>query len=94
MARVNEFILHVELFENNGLPVHVRVWAKADDLRSIDERAEKWATVTQVASDVVMKSHMLETTEVAEAIAKLPFCNAVEVIFGTGSGIIIYPEWP
>lgn len=70
--------------------LNIRVWAKADDLR---DNREFWRK-----SDLVVKTAKsfcnLDIVDVAEQIAKLDFCNAVEIIGQEGNGVLIYPEWP
>ena len=69
----------------------IRVWCSSQTLPGAAAPYEQ-----QEQRDAVQS--ILSATErvplsLAEAVAKLPFCSAVEVLDGP-SGVIVYPEWP
>lgn len=96
MARVTEFIFKIKVHERSlGSPT-VRAWCKADNIASQAERdACHMAVCNAIRTISVRVSNQLYLAQVAEAVAKLPCCNAVEVTDdGTNSGVLIYPDWP
>lgn len=76
----------------------IRVWAAATDLNSSQEEARQFAVLVATMDTAELKpSTLLAKVAVAEAMAAIPFVNAVEVIqegAAGGAAILIYPDWP
>ena len=87
--RVQERVIKVS---QAGLSL--RVWCAAADLRDDAEFEEQRASIVRaVTPEVTAADH--PAVDAAEAVAKLPFCNGVEVSDGPlRQAVIIYPEWP
>lgn len=87
MARVLEYI-H-ELKERGFV---IRVWGNAGAEFDVVTRREQWSEIQLRAREAQPTAESL-----AEDIATLPYCNAVEVkaanVHG-GQGVLIYPDWP
>lgn len=72
----------------------LRVWCTAQDLRSREEYEEHRAAIANAVAAVPATGEH-PAVDVAEAVAALPFCSAVEVSDGpVRPGLLIYPEWP
>ena len=70
----------------------MRMWVKASDLRDIDEENEQRKQIGDALLACVTAQH--DVLQMLDALAALPFCNAVEILDGSGQGFLIYPEWP
>jgi hypothetical protein len=74
----------------------VRMWCRATDLRNQTELDQQAVTLEgELAARA--GSSGASAASVAEGLASLPFCNAVEVIDRWDEpnvGYLIYPEWP
>lgn len=66
----------------------VRVWRK--EIKVLDS----YDNSDVVAFAEGYSSTNYSTSDLAEAIARLPRVSAVEVLDIQGNGIVIYPEWP
>lgn len=88
-------IEHIYEFNLDSYDVDIRIWAKATTLLDRAERNRQRRTILEVTRIPLRKGgHKLDfIISIAEEIAKLDFCNAVEVRRGK-SGVLIYPEWP
>lgn len=84
----------------------VRVWCRrltGPDPTGKDLRVEAKAQVDAIRAEIEAlspyPSHVVVANVLAERIAALPFCAAVEVmeereVLGGTSGLLVYPEWP
>lgn len=79
--------VYERIYQERTAFYNVRVWCAVDGPN--DTSPEK------VVFETVKKLAYASQEEVAEVVAKLPFCNAVEVLnYNTGNGLLIYPDWP
>ncbi len=85
---VKEFIHTVD-----GPFGRVRVWARRDGATlAMDQRVEIGGAIKRATASVGTFAY---ADGIADEIAKLPFCAAVEVVPpGIGIGVLIYPDWP
>ena len=71
-----------------------RVWCEVDSFENEGQHVEQTRILTAIGKGSNIESPA-DLHQVTEALAALPFCNAVEVKDGyTDEGVLIYPNWP